>query len=44
MKAKTKTSTKKTAIIWWNKAILWASLGIKRNWRLRQGKAMLLWN
>jgi len=43
MKAKTKTSTKKAAIIWWNKAILWSSLGRKRNSRLHQGKVILLW-
>jgi len=44
MKAKTKTSTKKGALIWWNKAILWSNLGRKRYSRLRQGKAILLWN
>jgi len=44
MKANTKTSTKKAAIIWWNKAIIWSSLGRKRNSRLRQEKAILLWN
>jgi len=44
MKANTKTSTKKAAIIWRNKAIIWFSLGRKRNSRLHQGKAIMLWN
>jgi len=41
MKANTKTSTKKAAIIWRNKATIWSSLGRKRNSRLHQGKAIL---